>query len=81
MKKIKDLTVQVTYRMGLVDLEVSDDIYNGFIKIAHKVTISADEANMTKDKDIQAAFEWLTDNINEDDAMSWEYEIEDLTEE
>ncbi|MBF0649143.1 hypothetical protein IR083_09955 [Dysgonomonas sp. GY75] len=81
MKKIKDLTVQVTYRMGLVDLEVSDDIYNGLIKIAHKVTISDDEANMTKDKDIQAAFEWLTDNINEDDAMSWEYEIEDLTEE
>lgn len=81
MKAIKDLTVQVTYRVGLGNLEVSDNIYNGLIKIAHRVSISDDEANMTKDKDVQAAFEWLTDNIRENDAMSLEYEIDDLTNE
>ncbi|MDR1716524.1 MAG: hypothetical protein LBS20_11840 [Prevotella sp.] len=79
MKAIKDLTVQVTYRVGLGNLKVSDDIYNGLIKIADKISISDNEANMTKDKDMQAAFEWLTDNIKENDAMSWEYQVEDLT--
>lgn len=81
MKRIKDLTIRVNYRMGLSDLEVADDIYNGLIKMADKISVSADEVDMAKDKDMQAAFEWLSYNINEDDSMSFEYEVEDLIDE
>lgn len=81
MKRIKDLTVRVNYRMGLMDLEVPDNVYDGLIKISEKISVSADEVDMAKDKDMQAAFEWLSYNINEDDSMSFEYEIEDLTDE
>lgn len=28
MKTIKDLTIKVTYRVGLGDVEVSDEVYN-----------------------------------------------------
>lgn len=32
MKKIKDLTIKVTYRVGLSDVEVSDKVYDELAK-------------------------------------------------
>jgi len=82
MRKIQDLTVKTTYRAGFGSLEVTESIYNGLCKIRdnYGFGISADEANMAKDNEILDAYEWLTDNINESNAMWWEYEIEELEE-
>ena len=33
MKKIKELSVSVTYKVGLMDLNVPDNIYSGLEKI------------------------------------------------
>lgn len=81
MKKIKNLTVRMTFRAGLGDVTVSDSVYRGLDKIADKGEIDDNEANRSKDKDIIEAWEWLGSNINSGDALSWEYEIEDLIEE
>lgn len=80
MKTIKDLTVRMTVRAGLGDVQVSDSVFRGLDKIADKGEITDGEANMSKDKDIIEAWEWLGSNINSGDAFSWEYEIEDLEE-
>lgn len=80
MKYINDLTVKMTFRVGLGELNVSESVFNGLNKIADKGEISESEANMTKDTEVIDAFEWLGSNINSGDAFSWEYEIEDLEE-
>lgn len=75
MKTIKDLTVKVTYTVGLGNVQVSDEVYEA---LAHcyddggEVTLDGfdDEANV--------ASEWLSDNIREADAMDWEYEVENF---
>lgn len=79
MKTIKDLTVKMTFRVGLADLKVSDSIMDGLEKISEMNNIDDMDIGMTKDKNIQEAWEWLSNNISDDDAFSWEYEIEDLT--
>lgn len=78
MKKIKDLTIKVTYRVGLSDVEVPDKVYDELAK-------AYDEGGDVpmpgeSDKDSVEASEWLSDNIREADAMDWEYEIEDFEE-
>ncbi|RRD01971.1 hypothetical protein [Prevotella sp. OH937_COT-195] len=74
--KIKDLQVKVIYRVGLSDVEVSDELYEALQYLAdHGMTrgdlVSADEQ-------ITTAIEWLEDNICETDAYEWKYEIEDM---
>ena len=68
MKIIKNLTVNVTYRVGLDNVEVPDDVYG--------VVPNPSES----DEDSAKASEWLSDNIREADAMDWEYDIEDFKE-
>jgi hypothetical protein len=80
MKTIEDLTCEVTYTVGLGDLKVPDNVYRGLCEIferGHKISLS--EESEGKSKDVTLAFEWLTDNIREHDAMDWGYEIQDLT--
>jgi hypothetical protein len=78
MKVIKDLNVQVTYRAGLGDVEVSEKVFNGLLKIENEPfnRMSDDDMNRSKDKEMIAAFEWLSYFIKERDAHSWEYEVE-----
>ena len=66
MKKIKDLTIKVTYRVGLSDVEVPDKVYDELAK-------AYDE--------LENANEWLLDNIRQEDAMDWEFEIDDFQDE
>lgn len=80
MKTVKDLTVKLTFRAGLGGAKVSDSVFRGLKKIADNGEITDSDANLTKDQDIIEAWEWLGNNINSDDAFSWEYEIEDLEE-
>lgn len=69
MKTISDLTVTVTYRAGLCDVEVSDEIFDALTSTYDTGTVSS------------AAQDWLADNIGEDDAFDWHYEIDNLEEE
>lgn len=76
MKKIKELSVSVTYKVGLSDLEVSDKIYSGLEKIEERG--HWDESEFNVDDDILDAAEWISNNIKQEDCFSWEYEIDEL---
>lgn len=73
MKNIKDLTIKVTYRVELGNVEVPDEVYNELAK-------AYDEGGDVPewDDELENAKEWLSDNIREADAMEWEYEIDDF---
>lgn len=76
MKKIKDLTIKVTYRVGLSDVEVPDEVYDELAK-------AYDEGGDVPewDYELENANEWLLDNIRQEDAMDWEFEIDEFEEE
>lgn len=78
MKTIKDLTIKVTYTVGLCDIEVSDSIYDALAQCYDEggEVPMPDECSITGRKELAKAAEWITDNIQESDAMDWEYEIE-----
>lgn len=73
MKTIKDLTVKVTYRVGLGNVKVPDEVYDELAK-------AYDEGGDVSDcrDEFENASEWLLDNIRQRDAMDWEFEIEDF---
>lgn len=78
MKTMKDLTVTVTYTVGLCDVEVPNHVYDALIKCYDRGgRVHPDDSG----EDEQIALEWLGNNMQESDAMSWEYEIDDLVEE
>lgn len=71
MKVIKDLAVTVTYTVELGGVEVPDKVFeqlNNMTKYGISVGIEDSEK-------YEKAFEWLMNNIREDDAMDWEYEV------
>lgn len=71
MKVIKDLAVMVTYTVELGGVEVPDKVFEQLNNMA-KYGISVGIGDSEK---YEKAFEWLMDNIREDDAMEWEYEV------
>lgn len=79
MKTIKDLTIKVTYRVGLGNVKVSDEVYDALGECYDKGGDVSEVSTCTTDK-VSIASEWLSDNIREADAMNWEYEIEDFEE-
>ena len=76
MKNIKDLTIKVTYRVGLGNVEVPDEVYNELAK-------AYDEGGDVPewDDELEDANEWLLGNIRQEDAMDWEFEIDDFQDE
>lgn len=72
MKKIKNLTVKVTYRVGLGDVEMPDEVYE-------QLTEAAEDGDTIESGGIKytEAAEWLSNNIRERDCMDWEAEIEE----
>lgn len=75
MKKIKDLMIKVTYTVSLRDVEVPDEVFDELAK-------AYDEGgDMPEwDDELENANEWLSDNIRQEDATDWEYEIENFEE-
>lgn len=72
MRTIKDLTVKVTYTVGLSDVEVPEEVAKQLEQMAdYGFSICDSEINKFPE-----AFEWLSYNISEDDALYWEYEVE-----
>ena len=79
MKKIKDLTVTVTYTVNLEEIEVSDKEYKALEKCYERgLTIKSYGDN---DESAEDAYDWLSDNINFGDEMDCKYEIDNLEEE
>ena len=71
MKVIKDLAVTVTYTVELGGVEVPDKVFEQLDNMT-KYGISVGIEDSEK---YEKAFEWLMNNIREDDAMDWEYEV------
>ena len=72
MKIIKDLNVTVTYTVGLGGVEVPDKVFEQLDKMAkYGITVG-----LVNSDEYEEVFVWLIDNIREDDAMDWEYEVE-----
>lgn len=76
MKRIKDLTVTVTYTVGLSDVEVNEKVFDALKALADRGCVHCDLVD--RDEQVGIAFEWLGDNICEADACNWEYEITDM---
>lgn len=74
MKTIDKLTVQVTYRVSLYGLKVSDEIYNQLNNIV-------DNGGETNGDDYKNghAVDWLADVIKERDCIDHFIEIEELS--
>ena len=71
MKVIKDLAVTVTYTVELGEVEVPDKVFEQLNKMAiYRISVGIGDS-----EGYEKAFEWLMNNIREDDAMEWEYEV------
>jgi len=75
MKTVKDLTVEVKYRVGLGSVEMPQEVYDQLIEATDNGDV-IDPSGMPK---YPEAAEWLSDNIRERDCMDWECEIEDIS--
>lgn len=73
MKLVKDLTVKVTYTVGLGDIEMPEEVYN-------QITEAGGKCKDIKMHDLEypEAAAWLSENIQESDCMEWEAEIVEL---
>ena len=75
MKRINNLTVEVRYTVSLGDVDVPDDVYDALAE-CESSELNCDDLDMTEEQN--KSIEWLSDNISERDAMTWEYEILDI---
>jgi len=75
MRTVKDLTVEVKYRVGLGDVEMPQKVYDQLIEATENGDV-IDPSGMLK---YPEASEWLSDNIRERDCMDWECEIEEIS--
>ena len=78
MKKI-NLQVKVTYTVNF-NREVTDEVFNALECMQEEYPLGMnDDDNLSSDTSSNA-FEWLNEQCKEGNAMSWSFEIEDLTE-
>jgi hypothetical protein len=76
MVTIKDLTVKVTYRVGLGEVEMPEKVHQQLLEASE----NGDEIEIGGISKYPDAYEWLSDNIREPDCMDWSAEIEDVSE-
>ena len=71
MKVIKDLAVTVTYMVEFEEVEVPDKVFEQLNKLEnYGISVGIGDSD-----EYEKAFEWLMNNIREDDAMDWKYEV------
>jgi hypothetical protein len=80
MKKVEGLTVEVTYRVSLGRLSVPNGVLQGLKKMCEPFSSALPCVNQHNDKNVSRAYEWLTDNVRERDAITLEYKVEELFE-
>lgn len=72
MKNIAKLRVTVSYTVELTEIQVPDKVFDSLREIWEDGG-EIDELNEFHN----AAQDWLADNVKEDDALEWTYEIDD----
>jgi hypothetical protein len=75
MVTIKDLTVKVTYRVCLVEVEMPEKVHQQLLEASE----NGDEIEMGGISKYPDAYEWLSDNIRERDCMDWSAEVDDVS--
>ncbi|MFE2861002.1 hypothetical protein [Sphingobacterium multivorum] len=73
MAKIKDITVSVTYRVGLGGITLPKKVLDQLNEAADK----GHDIDMS-DHRYPLAADWLNNTIREGDCMDWKCEIEEL---
>lgn len=74
MKKVKNLSVQVTYRVGLGEVNMPQKVYAQLIEAFE----SGAEIDPCDNRKYADAADWLSNNIKEGDCTDWSAEIEEI---
>jgi len=74
MATVKDLTVRISYRVTLCDVEMPNDVYDQI----HEANENGNDIHLGGVSEYPEALQWLMDNIREGDCIDWEAEIEDF---
>ena len=72
MKTINNLWVNVTYKVGLSEFQVEDSVYDALVN-SEALLLEDNDPYLSKEEN--AALEWLSDNIKEDDGCEFNFEI------
>lgn len=73
---MKTITINVTCSYDVeITTDVPDDVYDQLCNIYDNGGSISDS-----DMDNSKAMDWLADNINESDALNWEYKLNDFNE-
>lgn len=73
---MKTITINVTCSYDVeITTDVPDDVYDQLCGIYDNGGAISDS-----DMDNSKAMDWLADNINESDALNWEYKLNDFNE-
>ena len=75
--KVEDLTIKVTYKVGLGDVEMPKEVYEQLL-LASENWKEIDSTML--DEEYQEAADWLRDNIKEADCMDWVAEVDEISE-
>ncbi|WP_407489190.1 hypothetical protein [Elizabethkingia anophelis] len=79
MSNLKKIRVEVTYSVGLGELNVPEKVLDQLLKAYdNNKDLSGDD--MLYSSEYSEAAEWLADNIREKDCYNWECEIVELKE-
>ena len=73
MKTIKNLSVTVTYKVGLGNIKMPENIYAEIIEAIE----NCDSIKGVGEK-YQNASEWLSSNIRERDCFDWETNVDNI---
>jgi len=73
--KAKDLTVTITYKVSLSDIDMDDKVYEQLTKASDRLETLGISPIISR---YQEATQWLADIIHEDDAYHWEAIVEEI---
>lgn len=71
-KKVKSLSIIVTYRVSYGGVEMPKQIYEQMVKASE----NGDEIEMHNYPDV---FDWIVSNVRERDCLNWKAEIDKLS--
>ena len=69
-----DVDIKVTYRVGLGDISIPKEVYQGLLEIQNE---GGFDENIASDN-AHKALRWINKNIKESDSYDVEYEVEEL---
>lgn len=76
MIKVEDLTIKVSYTVGLGNVQMPEEVYRQLLDAAENFK----ELDVTGgSRDHQEAAEWLVENIKEKDCCDWSAEVDEIS--